>query len=79
MVKGREMWAFPVIVMPFLVLNASYLGMRRDQSLMERKHSQNGYDKSNRANYHRLGALSNPIGLFARIAFLCIIRGALYK
>ena len=36
MVKGREMWAFPVIVMPFLVLNASYLGMSEDPSLMEK-------------------------------------------
>lgn len=42
MVKGREMWAFPVIVMPFLVLNASYLGMSRDHSLMEKKPFQKG-------------------------------------
>jgi len=36
MVKGREMWAFPVIAMLFLVLNASYLGMSGDPSLMEK-------------------------------------------
>lgn len=79
MVKGKEVWIFSVIVVSFPVLIVQYLGMRRDQSLMERKHSQNGYDKSNRANYHRLGALSNPIGLFAMIVLLCMTRVIQYE
>lgn len=79
MVKGREMWAFPVMVMPFLVLNALYLRMSGDHSLIEKSPFKKGYDKSNKAHHHGLGVLSRPIDLFAMIAFLCIIRGVLYE